>query len=143
MGKCYNSIVVNKPVDQVWDTIKSFHDTSWAKGVVETCEVVGDAKGDQLGAKRVLNGVFHETLVGLNNRERTIQYTINEGPGPLAKGEYLSYVGDVRVFAVSATDHTFVEWTSEYEGGNDAAITELCSPIYHALLGALKTNMES
>lgn len=143
MGNCYNSIVVDQPVEKVWDAVKDFHNASWATGVVENLEVVGEAKGNQLGAKRILNGAFHEELIGLNDRERLVQYTITEGPGPLAKGEYGSYVGTLRLFSITASGQTFVEWGSKYEGGNDSAIGELCNPVYQALLGALKKGLES
>lgn len=55
MGKTYQSIVIDRPVDEVWATVRDFHDLSWAPGVVESLEVVGDKVGDQVGAKRLLN----------------------------------------------------------------------------------------
>ena len=64
MGKTYQTAVINAPVDQVWSKIKNFHDFSWATGVIEKCEAVGDKPGDQIGARRILNDAFHETLDG-------------------------------------------------------------------------------
>jgi len=101
MGKCVNSVVVNAPVDKVWATIRNFHDMSWATGVVEKCAVVGERTGDQVGAKRVLNDAFHETMIGLNDLDHTIQYSIDDGPGPVAKDAVRNYVGRVQLSPVN------------------------------------------
>ena len=69
----------------MWQTVRNFHDLSWAVGVIESTEAVGERKGDQLGAQRVLNNAFHETLLTLNEVDHCIQYSIDDGPGPVAK----------------------------------------------------------
>ena len=138
MGKCYNTVIVNAPVEKVWAALRNFHDLSWAKGVIEKLDVVGDLKGDQVGAKRVLNGAFHETLQGLDDLKRTFQYTIDDGPGPVAKDAVRNYVGTVRVSPVTANNTTFVEWASRYDSPKDSEVGEFCNPIYQALLGALE-----
>ncbi len=58
---CYNSVTVNAPVDKVWEVLRNFHDMSWSPDVVTQLEAVGDAGGTEIGAKRNLNGAFHET----------------------------------------------------------------------------------
>ncbi|WP_083394797.1 SRPBCC family protein [Marinobacter sp. AC-23] len=63
MGKTYQSIVVNAPAEKIWNALRDFHDLSWAPDVISDVDVVGEKKGDQSGAKRVLNGAFHETCV--------------------------------------------------------------------------------
>ena len=138
MGKCYNSVVVNAPFEKVWETIRNFHDLGWAAGVVTGVEVKGDLKGDQIGAKRIINDAFHETLLTLDEDEHTFSYSIDDGPDPLAKGTVTNYVGSVRVLPVTDNDTTFVEWQSIYESANDSAIADFCNPIYVALLGAMK-----
>jgi len=35
---CYNSCLVNAPVDRVWSALRNFHDLSWAGGVVQSVE---------------------------------------------------------------------------------------------------------
>ncbi|MCK4841166.1 MAG: SRPBCC family protein [Methylococcales bacterium] len=74
MPKCYQSIVVNAPITTVWDTIKDFHDISWASQVLEKCEAMGELSGTKVGAKRILNEAFHETLLELN--EQNTEYVI-------------------------------------------------------------------
>ncbi|WP_198942550.1 SRPBCC family protein [Methyloprofundus sedimenti] len=40
MPQCYQSIIVHAPIEQVWETLKNFHDMSWASPVIEQCEAV-------------------------------------------------------------------------------------------------------
>lgn len=138
MGKCYNSVVVDAPCEKVWETIRKFHDLSWAAGVVTGVEIKGDLKGDQIGAQRVVNDAFHETLLTLDDNGRTFSYSIDDGPAPLAKGTCTNYVGSVAVSPITENGTTFVEWQSTYELPNDSEIADFCNPIYVALLGALK-----
>ena len=45
---CYNSIVVNAPVDKVWAAMRDFHDMSWASGVIEKVDPVGDRQRESV-----------------------------------------------------------------------------------------------
>ncbi len=135
MGKCYNSVVVQAPVEKVWDTIRDFHKIQdWAPNVISDIKVVGELKGDQIGAKRVLNDAFHETLQGLDDVSRTIQYTIDNGPGAVAKDKVRNYVGTVKIYPITSNNTTFVEWLSNFDSPNSSAVGELCNPVYQALL---------
>ncbi|GJL51028.1 MAG: hypothetical protein NPIRA01_22550 [Nitrospirales bacterium] len=138
MGKCYNSVVVDAPCDTVWETLRKFHDLSWASGVVTQVDKISELESDQVGAKRILNGVFHETLVLFDDHERTFMYRIDDGPGPVAKDAVKHYIGAARVLPITENNTAFVEWQSSYESPDDAAVGELCNPIYQALLQALK-----
>jgi hypothetical protein len=138
MGKCYNSIIIDAPCEKVWQTIRDFHDLGWATGVVTDVKVKGDLKGDEIGAKRIINDVFHETLLTLDQESRTFSYSIDDGPAPLARGTFTNYVGSVAVLPVTEDDTAFVEWQSTYESANDSEIADFCNPIYVALLAAMK-----
>ena len=109
---CHNSIVINAPVDKVWNAIKDFHDFSWSANVITYLKIVGDASGNEIGAKRVLNDAFHETLISVDEKARKFTYSIDEGPGPLAPGNVKGYVGAVKLHPVTADNSTFVLWTS-------------------------------
>ncbi len=61
MKSTYQSIVINAPIETVWERVKDFHNLSWAPNVITNCVNSGDEKGTEVGAKRILNGVFHET----------------------------------------------------------------------------------
>ncbi len=137
MGKTYQTAVINAPVDQVWSKIKNFHDLSWAAGVVEKCEVVGDKPGDQIGARRILNDVFHETLVELSELGKSFKYPIDDGPSPVSKSDVKDYIGSVRLFPITESDTCFIEWSSNWEAPKDDAC-DFCHNIYVALLNELK-----
>ena len=134
---CYNSCVVSAPVATVWAALRNFHDLSWAPQVITSLEKVGDASGDQIGAKRLMNGAFHETLRGLNDTDRVVTYSIDDGPDAVSKDRVSGYVGVVRVFSVTDGDSTFVEWSSSWQD-SQGGVKEFCDPIYKALLDSLK-----
>ena len=137
MGKTYQSITVDAPIDEVWATIRNFHDMSWSPNVIEKCEAVGDQKGDQIRARRVLNDAFHETLLELSDLGHTIRYSIDDGPSPVSKDEVKDYIGVLHLLPITDNDTTFVEWSSSWEAKDDAAV-EFCHGIYVALLADLK-----
>jgi hypothetical protein len=139
MGRIEQSIIIDAPVQEVWQTIRDFHDMAWAPNAISKCSAVGDITGDHVGAKRVLNDVFHETLIELNEAKRSFRYTIDDGPSPLSRGEVEGYVGVVRVNDAS-DGSTHVEWTSSWEG-KEKEVAEFCHPIYVALLEDLKKTL--
>ncbi|MBQ0833650.1 SRPBCC family protein [Marinobacter sp.] len=142
MGKTYQSIVVNAPAEKIWNALRDFHDLSWAPDVISDVDVVGEKKGDQSGAKRVLNGAFHETLRALDDDNRELTYSIDDGPSPISHEEISNYEGHVRVRSVTeGNGGTFVEWYSSWTG-NDEAAAEFCHDIYAGLLGQLKKTFE-
>lgn len=134
---CHNSAVIPAPIDRVWASLRDFHDMSWAAGVIESCDPANDIPGTQIGAKRVLNNAFHETLLALDDHARVIRYSIDDGPDAVSKDNVSGYIGEVRVQPITDANQTFVLWTSSWEdsGGGVAAF---CDPIYRALLDALK-----
>lgn len=134
---CYNSIVIDAPADKVWEKIRNFHDLSWASDAIETCDSIGGTPATQIGAKRVLNGVFHETLHALDDLARTVRYSIDDGPDAVSKDNVQGYIGEVRVFSVTENNTSFVVWTSSWESSG-GGVAEFCNPIYQALLAALK-----
>jgi hypothetical protein len=139
MGNCYNSTTINGSIDQVWEMIKNFHQLDWAAPVVVKVDVVGDLPGSQVGAKRILNDAFHETLLSVDSVNYRMSYSIDDGPGPTAKGEVTNYIGRVELFPVTDTGDTFVKWTSEFDSADEAQVADFCNPIYSGLLAALKT----
>ncbi len=136
---CYNSCVVNAPVEQVWGALRNFHDMSWASGVVECVERVGHPAGDQIGARRLLNRAFLEALVALDDEKRVLKYSIDDGPDAVSKDRVAGYVGMVRAMPVTNTNATFVEWSSSWQQSN-GGVKEFCDPVYKALLGSLQAH---
>lgn len=136
MGQCNNSIEINAPIETVWQAISHFHDLSWAAGVVTTVDKVGEFAERQIGAKRVINGAFHETLIEFDTENFTFSYRMDDGPGPVASDAVNNYIGVVKL--TEANGKVVVTWSSSYESDQDDAVAELCNPIYQALLGALQ-----
>ncbi len=140
MGQTHQSTEISVPPEQVWDALRNFHDMSWAPNVITSLEVVGEIAGDQEGAGRILNGAFHETLLEVDDAERRLRYTIDDGPSPVSKTYVSNYVGQVQVSPEG--DGTLVEWSSQWDR-NDEAAHDFCHGIYVALLADLKASMES
>jgi len=131
---------LSAPADKVWAALRNFHDLSTFPNVIENVDIVGDTAGTQIGAQRVLNGAFHETLLALDDNARVIRYSIDDGPEALAKDSVSGYVGEVQVFPVTDDDASFVLWTSSWDDSN-GGVAEFCNPIYQALLGDLKASL--
>ena len=142
MGKCYNSAVIEASREKVWEIIKNFHDMSWGNPVITHVEKIGDIAGDQVGAKRILNQAFHETLKSVDGENFTFIYSIDDGPGPVAKESVNNYLGTVILYPITDTNHTFVEWTSSFETFSESDVSEFCNPIYAGLLKALKDGIK-
>ncbi len=139
MGKTEQSVIIQALSEKVWDTIRNFHDMSWAPNVISKCAPVGDRKGDQIGAKRVLNDAFQETLMEFNEPDRTFRYTIDDGPSPVSTNDISGYVGVVRVKDLG-DGSTQVEWGSSW-AGKDEEVYDFCHPLYVAMLEDLKKTL--
>lgn len=137
MSQTYQSIVIEAPIERVWAKLRNFHDLSWAPDVIEKCEPLGEKGEDQIGARRVLNGVFYETLLELNELGHTMKYSIDDGPSPVSKDEVANYIGVIHAEPVTETGGTFVSWSSIWEA-KDAKAEAFCHGIYVALLRSLK-----
>ena len=139
MGTTLQSVTINLPADKVWESIRNFHDMSWAPNVVEKLEKIGDKGGDESGAKRVLNDAFRETLLEVDADNMTFRYSIDDGPSPVASSDVDNYVGQVQVKAEG--DGSMVEWQSKWEK-NDESTYAFCHPLYVALLEDMKKSLE-
>ncbi len=138
MPATHQSTLIDAPIEAVWERVKDFHDFSWSSNTITGVEKVGDLAGDQVGAKRVLNGAFHETLIEYSPREYLLRYSIDDGPPPVSKDEVNSYVGTLRL-STPETGGTHVDWSSAWESDSEAGVA-FCQTIYLALLGELKAS---
>ena len=141
MGKTYQSITINAPVEKVWKAIRDFHDMSWCPNIITKLEKIGDKAGDEIGAGRKLNDAFSETLRELDDSQMTFSYSIDDGPSPISKDDVKNYMGTVKLSSASDTNGTLVEWSSVWQN-NDEAAQEFCHNIYMELLGDMKKSLE-
>jgi hypothetical protein len=135
---CFNSAVINAPADKVWAALRNFHDMNAFPNVIEQTDAIGDTPGTEIGAQRLLNNAFHETLKSLDDENRVLTYSIDDGPSAVSKDNVKGYTGQVQVFAVTDEDKSFVLWTSSWESSGSEDVATFCNPIYQALLGDLK-----
>ncbi len=137
---CFNSTVIIATADKVFATINNFHDLSWSKNVITKLDVIGEKSGNEIGAKRVLNDAFHETLLSVDVDNRRFTYSIDDGPGPVSKDDVDGYIGEVSVIPITENDTSLVVWASKWDTSKSGGVAEFCNPIYHALLQDLKSH---
>ena len=140
MPSTYQSNLINAPVEKVWSAISNFHDLSWAPNVVSSCESVGDISGTEVGAKRILNGAFHETLREVDDAGHQIKYSIDDGPSPVSPAEVSNYIGVIKLTPVTMQGSTLIEWSSSWDSNEEEAAS-FCHNIYVAILGDLAETM--
>jgi len=129
------SKIIQASLEATWDKLGNFHDLSWAPNVVTSCDVVGPIDGHNVGAKRVLNGVFHETLTEADQDTYSLKYSIDDGPSPVSKQEVSNYIGAIKL-SPAEDGATLVEWNSSWQS-NTADAVDFCQGIYVALLDEL------
>ena len=141
MPSTSQSIIINAPINQVWIKFSDFHDLSWAPSVITNVEKVGSKNGGEVGAKRILNYVFHETLIEFNADKYLLKYCIDDGPSPVSKEEVSNYIGVVKLSATPGNGGTLVEWSSSWESSTEEAV-EFCHGIYVSLLEELAASFK-
>ena len=92
----------------------------------------------RIGAKRVLNDAFHETLQSINKENKSFTYSIDDGPDPVSENSVDGYISEVTVIPITENDTSLVIWTSKWKSSKEEGVAEFCNPIYHALLQDLK-----
>lgn len=141
MPSTNQSMVINAPIEQVWARFSDFHDLSWASTIVTSVDKVGDIDGDEVGARRLVNEVFYETLLEIDHDKKILRYSVDDGPSPLSRNEVSNYEGLVKLSSDAGTGGTLVEWSSSWESDSQEAV-EFCHDIYVALLDALAKSLE-
>lgn len=138
MGQSNQEIIINAPIKSVWDAISDFHNVDWSKNVLTKLDKVGDVSGAEVGAKRILNDAFHETLQSIDAANHTLSYRITDAPPPISPEEVTNFIGTIDLSEVDGG--TKVVWSSRWEG-NDEAAYEFCHGIYLALLADMKASL--
>ncbi|HET6509067.1 MAG TPA: SRPBCC family protein [Baekduia sp.] len=119
MARSYASGIVAAPVDDVWRLVRRFDGLPEWHPFVETCDMVDGADPAAVGAhrrQRLANGgVARARLAGLDDEHRSLVYEMLDGPWPVR-----NYLATIRVFPITTTGDTFVEWSGRYDA--DAAV---------------------
>jgi hypothetical protein len=135
MPSTHQTLTISTSIENVWEKFSDFHNMPWASNVLSSVEKIGDNGGNKVGAKRVLNGAFHETLTKFDPANYRLEYSIDDGPSPVSKEEVSNYIGVVQL-STSQKGETTVVWSSSRESNSKDAV-EFCNGIYVALLGEL------
>ena len=143
MPRVVKSIILDAPVEAVWDVIRDFngHD-HWHPAVAES-HIERGRPSDMVGCVRnfrLEDGAnLREQLLTLSDLEQTFAYCLLDTPIPL-----FNYVAHVRLFPVTDGDRTYWEWESRFDApaGLGAELAELVGTgIYAAGFEAIRTHM--
>ena len=139
MSTCYNTTVINAPMDTVWEILSDFHDMTWALGVVDKCQKVGKTAGDQVGAQLVLNDELHQTLQMMNPGAFMMSYSLDDGPDAVSKDNVHGYVSTIRLKPITDGERTFLEWEAHWKNSQGGVGAQM-DPFYKDMIQALKRN---
>lgn len=131
---CYNSCVLNAPIDDVWDIIKDFYDLSWGDtSGIESLEVIGNKTGTEVGACRLVNGAISETLLEFDENDYGFIYCIDYGPGILSKETLHDYQGAIQLSPITLDGGTFMEWSATWNS-DSPGVQEMLDPIFRSFM---------
>ena len=136
MPTTYQSKDIDAPISEVWSKFNNFRDLSWAPNIITNVEKLGSIDGGEMGAKRIVNNTFHETLVKIDHDKHMLKYSIDNGPSPVSKEEVSNYYGVVKLSPTDNGNGTHVEWSSSWESNADDAV-RFCRGTYVLFLNEL------
>jgi len=140
MAKVYSSAVIPAPATAVWAIVRDFNALPiWTPFVAES-RIEQNEPSDQIGCIRNFRlrdgGRTREQLLGLSDYEMSFEYAILESPMGVE-----NYVATFRLVPVTETDHTFAEWTAEFDAAEereDGLVQQIGRNVFAAGLAALK-----
>jgi len=114
MARVYTSSVISAPAARVWARVRDFNALpNWHPAIAES-RIENGEPSDKIGCVRdfrLRNGDrLREKLLGLSDYDLFYTYSILDSPMPLE-----DYVATLRLTPISDQDHTFIEWTAEFE----------------------------
>ncbi|MEU4895745.1 SRPBCC family protein [Streptomyces sp. NPDC044780] len=114
MPQTFASAVIPADADTVWHTLRDFGGlAAWQPAVARGVLRPDDAP-DRIGGVRTLlmadGGTVVETLVALDDGERSLTYDIVSSPYPVR-----DYRATMRVLPLTATGEAFVGWSAVFD----------------------------
>ena len=127
MARVYVSSVVGAPAARVWARVRDFNGLpTWHPAIAES-RIENGEPSDKVGCIRAFslrNGDrLREQLLGLSDYDMFYTYSILDSPMPLT-----NYVATLRLTPVTDTDHSFIEWSADFDCAAERE-TELVSGI--------------
>jgi hypothetical protein len=141
MAKVYASSVIPAPASAVWAVIRDFDGLpKWTPFVAES-RIEQNAPSDKVGCIRNFRlkngGRIRERLLALSDYDMSCTYSILESPMGVE-----NYLATLRLIPVTESDHTFAEWSAEFDAAPDreeALAADIGGNVFAAGLSALKT----
>ena len=140
MAKVYSSAIVPAPATVVWSIVRDFNALpNWTPFVADS-RIEQNRPSDQIGCVRNFHlkdgGRIRERLLALSDYEMSFEYSILESPMGVE-----NYIATFRLIPVTDSDHTFAEWTAEFDASTDREddlVESIRRDVFAAGLGALK-----
>src|ERR1700674_1028202 len=141
MTKVYVSRVIPAQPGAVWAIVRDFNALPDWTGFVAESRIEQNFASDKVGCIRNFRledgGRIRERLLALSDYEMYCTYSILESPMGVE-----NYVATLRLIPVTDTDHTFAEWTAEFDAApdrEDSIADDIGRNVFAAGLSALKT----
>jgi hypothetical protein len=140
MAKVYSSAVIPAAASAVWSIVRDFNALpKWTPFVAES-RIEQNKPPDQIGCIRNFRlkdgGRIREQLLALSDYEMSFEYSILESPMGVE-----NYLAAFRLIPVTDSDHTFAEWTAEFDASTDREddlVESIRRDVFAVGLGALK-----
>ncbi len=140
MAKVYCSAVIPAPAGTVWALVRDFNALpQWTPFVAES-RIEHNRPADQIGCIRNFRlkdgGRIRERLLALSDYDMSCTYSILESPLGVE-----NYVATLRLIPVTEGDHTFAEWSAEFDAAparEDAIVASIGRTVFAAGLAALR-----
>ena len=118
MAKSYASAVIPAPASAVWEVVRDFNALPTMDAVCCGKPHRTECGVGQIGCVRNFRlkngGQIRERLLSLSDYEMSFEYSILESPMGVE-----NYLATFRLIPVTDTDHTFAEWTAEFDAAPD------------------------
>jgi hypothetical protein len=140
MAKVYSSAVIPAPANAVWAVVRDFNALpKWTPFVAES-RIEQNKPSDQIGCIRNFTlkdgGRIRERLLALSDYEMTFEYSILESPMGVE-----NYISNFRLIPITDVDHTFAEWTAEFDAApekENRLVQSIGANVFAAGLSTLK-----
>jgi len=145
MVKVFISSAIQAPADKVWAVVRDFNDMPSWHPLISRSTIEGGRPSDSIGCIRTLtltDGVqVREQLLSLSDFDYSFSYAILE-----SGLEVNNYVAGLKLTPVTDGNHTFAEWTAEFEttpGTEQEMADQIGNGVFQAGFDALKKQLSS
>jgi len=143
MVKVFISSVIPAPADKVWAVVRDFNDMPSWHPLISRSTIEGGRPSDSIGCIRTLtlaDGVqVREQLLSLSDFDYSFSYAILE-----SGLDVNNYVAGLKLTPVTDGNHTFAEWTAEFEstpGSEPEMADQIGNGVFQAGFDALKQQL--